>query len=66
MDENKTLLSDANEIIETLCDAFLDLPCGCESCPLYEDRINRIVVCDKVKWQERYKAESEREDEDSN
>lgn len=53
---NEDLLYEANRIIGVLCDRISDMPCGCEFCPLYQENEE---LCDKERWENEYRAESE-------
>ena len=55
MNNIEELLTEANSIMDILCDGFLDMPSGCEGCPLYNDEIDETNGCDKVKWNIKYR-----------
>lgn len=46
----KGLLEESYEIIKMLCDGMMDMPSGCDGCPLCDE-----IKCDKEIWEEQYK-----------
>ena len=57
---NEELLYEANRMIGVLCDIVRHSTCSCEICPLYQEDES---LCDKQKWEEEYRAESEVDNE---